>query len=296
VCVCAGPVGGRNPAAMQVLPRAGRVPNRAWGVDHSGKPCRTPIGTPQIGESFKRFGVGDDTHHLLVARFNAAPEDVSRWCSAPVHSTAPHGAGHGSMVAQPKRSSSRLPPGGAPLPCPRSWPTRGDWCRAGRRWSCSSWQTWRTAALRQRCALVPVVWGGCTRRLPACGPHRTQRTGAPGWCRRLRLHPRRGFWLFLRPPPHPSPVFQGRRPRTCGWLGRGGCCVPPRGAGLRIDAAARTSTPTARDHMGAPSVDCVNWAGRAGRAPLLTPCSGICKTTGLDRPGKRPPLGGVRVP
>lgn len=30
----------------------------------------------QIGESLKRFGVQDDTQHLLVARFDAAPEDV----------------------------------------------------------------------------------------------------------------------------------------------------------------------------------------------------------------------------
>lgn len=33
-------------------------------------------GSKHIGESLKRFGVSDDTCHLLVARFNAEPPDV----------------------------------------------------------------------------------------------------------------------------------------------------------------------------------------------------------------------------
>jgi hypothetical protein len=31
----------------------------------------------QIGESLKRFGATESTKHLLVARFDATPEDVS---------------------------------------------------------------------------------------------------------------------------------------------------------------------------------------------------------------------------
>jgi hypothetical protein len=31
----------------------------------------------QIGESLKRFGATETTKHLLVARFDATPEDVS---------------------------------------------------------------------------------------------------------------------------------------------------------------------------------------------------------------------------
>jgi hypothetical protein len=37
----------------------------------------TPPPPPQIGDSLKRFGVGDDSQHLLVARFDAAAGDVS---------------------------------------------------------------------------------------------------------------------------------------------------------------------------------------------------------------------------
>jgi hypothetical protein len=31
----------------------------------------------QVGESIKKFGVSDGTQHLLLARFDATPEDVS---------------------------------------------------------------------------------------------------------------------------------------------------------------------------------------------------------------------------
>jgi hypothetical protein len=35
----------------------------------------------QISESFSRFGVSEGTQHLLVARFDAAPEHVEQICS-----------------------------------------------------------------------------------------------------------------------------------------------------------------------------------------------------------------------
>lgn len=36
-----------------------------------------PLIVLQIGESFKRFGVNDETTSLLVAKFDATPEEVS---------------------------------------------------------------------------------------------------------------------------------------------------------------------------------------------------------------------------
>ncbi len=37
----------------------------------------------QIGESLKRFGISEDSQHLLVARFDATPQDVSAAVSKP---------------------------------------------------------------------------------------------------------------------------------------------------------------------------------------------------------------------
>jgi hypothetical protein len=46
--------------------------------------CATSIRALQIAESLKRFGVADNSQHLLVARFDASADEVRShgWCSS----------------------------------------------------------------------------------------------------------------------------------------------------------------------------------------------------------------------
>jgi hypothetical protein len=91
----------------------------------------------QIGESLKRFGVGDDTTALLVARYDAAPQDV-------------RGA------ARPKRARRGTPPlrrpaqAGAPFKARRTQAQRGS---RGLRLACV------TRVLRVPAAPLPSLHG-----------------------------------------------------------------------------------------------------------------------------------------
>lgn len=58
---------------------------------HAHAPPQNMHGALQIGEALKRFGVGEDAKHLLVAKLDASSEDVSlmrRYCVEQLHGSA----------------------------------------------------------------------------------------------------------------------------------------------------------------------------------------------------------------